>query len=167
MRRQRAPMMFYEVGTSGERVVIDHSVLSHFRRHQQTRFWHREAGGLLFARIAGKEIRIVFATGPRPTDIRTPFSYQSDRRAEQREIDAYFCQDLHYVGDWHTHPQKRPSPSSRDLKTFSSRVRLSRHRMNGLLFVIVGRVERPRGLLLLIHDGTRHHELTSRSDNSS
>ncbi len=160
-------MKVYEVGTSGERVVIDLSVLSHFQGHQQTRFWHREAGGLLFARIAGKEITIVLATGPRATDIRTPFSYQADRQAEQREIDACFSKDVHYVGDWHTHPQKRPSPSSRDLKTFTSRVCLSRHRMNGLIFAIVGRVKRPGGLLLLIHDGTRHHELTPRSNNGS
>lgn len=157
-------MITYPIGTSDETVVLEAGVLTHLRRYRQMRFWQCEAGGLLFARIEGKRIRIIQATGPRPTDFRTPMSYRADRKAEQREIEAMFAKDLHYVGDWHTHPQQRPSPSRRDLNTFASRVRQSTHRMNGFLFGIVGRAELPAGLLLLLHDGRDWHELEPTQD---
>lgn len=157
-------MIIYPIGTSGEMAMFEAGVLAHLRRHRQKRFWQCEAGGLLFARIEGKLIRIVQATGPRPTDLRTPISYRADRKAEQREIDAMFANHLYYVGDWHTHPQQRPSPSGRDLKTFASRVLQSTHRMNGFLFGIVGRAELPAGLLLLLHDGCDWHELKPAHD---
>ena len=45
-------MISFNVGHSGQQLSFDHSVISHFDRHRQTRIWHREAGGLLFARLA-------------------------------------------------------------------------------------------------------------------
>jgi integrative and conjugative element protein (TIGR02256 family) len=160
-------MINYPVGTSGETVAFTNGVLTHLRRHRQMRFWHCEAGGLLFAQIGGQMIRISHATGPRPTDFRTPLSYRADRKAEQREIEAMFAKGLHYVGDWHTHPERRPSPSRRDLKTFASRVLKSTHQMNGFLFGIVGRAECPCGLLLLLHDGREWHDLKPAADRAT
>lgn len=153
-------MIDYPIGTSGETVVFEEKALTHLWRHRQKRFWQCEAGGLLFAQIQGQTIRISHATGPRPTDFRTPVSYRADRKAEQREIDAMFTKGLHYVGDWHTHPEERPSPSGRDLKTFASRVQRSTHQMNGFLFGIVGRADFPAGFLLLLHDGHDWHEMS-------
>jgi integrative and conjugative element protein (TIGR02256 family) len=157
-------VIVYPIGTSGETVEVSDRVLGHLRRHRQMRLWQCEAGGLLFARIDGQRIRIERATGPRRTDSRTPFSYHADRKAEQREIDAMFNNGLHYVGDWHTHPEQVPSPSGRDLKTFASRVLMSTHQFNGILFGIVGRAEPPVGLLLLLHDGREWHELKPLAD---
>ncbi|RWE08122.1 MAG: hypothetical protein EOS23_24970 [Mesorhizobium sp.] len=48
-----------------------------------------------------------------------------DRKAEQREIDQYFANGLEYVGDWHTHPGKVPTPSRDDIYSIDNVLRES------------------------------------------
>jgi hypothetical protein len=88
----------FDIGSSEQRLAFDDAVLSHFDRHRQTRMWHREAGGLLFARLALPTIEVCTITGPRRTDRRSRYSYRPDERAEQREIDEMFRRNLHFVG---------------------------------------------------------------------
>lgn len=152
-------MLLYPVGASGEAIHFESGVLSHFARHRQLRFWHYEAGGQLFARIDGHRIVVSEATGPRPNDKRGRHFFEPDRRSEQAEIDALFARGLHYIGDWHTHPERSPMPSRRDHATMSSRVCLSRHRLAGFVFVIIGQLPPPGGLTVVVHDGTSGHVL--------
>lgn len=152
-------MIIFPIGASGETIELTAPVVEHLLKHRQMRRWHCEAGGLLFARINGKKIRIEEATGPRPTDRRTPFSYWPDRSTEQAEIDDRFKHGLHYVGDWHSHPQRFPCPSGRDERTMQSRVKRSTHQLNGILFAIIGQAPLPQGLTLMLHDGENWHEL--------
>jgi len=147
--------MKYAIGSSGEVVSLSDQVVAHLLQHRQTRFWHREAGGLLFARISNKRIDIEAITGPRPTDRRTPLSYSPDRVEEQAEINVYHRLGLHYVGDWHSHFENVPTPSPRDNKTMASRVHKSQHQLGGILFGIIGRAPLPEGLTLVVHDGKR------------
>ena len=139
-------MLLYPVGASGDVIQFEPGVLDNFNRHRQLHFWHREAGGQLFARIEGPRIIVYLATGPKSEDKRGRTFFEPDRRSEQAEIDAMFARDLHYIGDWHTHPEPLPMPSRRDHATMSSRVRLSRHRLAGFVFVIVGQIPPPGGL---------------------
>jgi hypothetical protein len=74
----------FNIGHSGQQLSFDVAVISHLDRHRQTRIWHREAGGLLFARIALPTIDICAITGPRRGDRRSRYSYRPDERAEQR-----------------------------------------------------------------------------------
>jgi integrative and conjugative element protein (TIGR02256 family) len=152
--------MRYQIGTSGQTLVFTPSVLEHFHRHRQTRWWHKEAGGLLFAKLFSSPIEIVVATGPRPTDQRSRWRYFPDRNAEQREIDFYHPQGLHFVGFWHTHPQSLPRPSKIDDESISEAVRLSTHQLNGFLQVIVGLDQFPQGLFVGIGDGSNVHPLS-------
>ena len=157
--QERSLMLLYPIGTSGEVIHFEPAVLALFARHSQLRFWHREAGGQLFARIGGQRIVVSDATAPRPNDRRGRFFFAPDRAREQAEIETMFARDLHYIGDWHTHPERRPTPSSRDHTTMSSRVRLSRHRLAGFVFVIVGQLPPPCGLTVIVHDGASGHVL--------
>lgn len=153
-------MISAAIGQSGETLLLSDVVLEHFNAYRQTCFWHREAGGLLFARIDGKSITIEEATGPRPTDRRARYSYQGDRRAEQQEIDRRHPLGLHYVGDWHTHPEPRPRPSWADDRAMISRISASRHQLQSFLFAIVGTAAFPEGLALAVHDGRTRLDLT-------
>lgn len=153
-------MISAAIGQSGETLLILDAVLDHFSTHRQTRCWHREAGGLLFARIAGDVITIEEATGPRPTDRRSRSAYHGDRRAEQEEIDVRHALGLHYVGDWHTHPEAKPRPSSADELAMVSRVSASMHQLQSFLFAIVGTDSFPQGLALVVHDGKKRLDLT-------
>jgi integrative and conjugative element protein (TIGR02256 family) len=151
----------FDIGHSGQRLSFDDIVLGHFDRHRQTRFWHREAGGLLFARLALPDIEVCAITGPRRTDRRTRFSYWPDEAAEQREIDGMFDRGLYFVGCWHTHPEDTASPSHVDTRNISDCVRRSKHALNGFVMVIVGRRPLPESLFVSVCDSSAVHRLSA------
>jgi integrative and conjugative element protein (TIGR02256 family) len=126
-------------------------VLEILERHQQLRPGDTEAGGQLFGRLAGNKVTIELATGPRPIDVRTRYSYQPDRRAEQREIDDSHRESLLFLGDWHTHPEPLPSPSRQDLRSICEAFKKSTHHLNGFLLVIAGTQRLPLGLYIAVH----------------
>lgn len=143
-------MLLIEAPT-GERISISPEVLEHFHRHRQLARSDREAGGQLFARIADNRWHIERATGPRRSDWRSRFGFRPDRRAERSEIHALFQSGLHYVGDWHTHPEARPHPSPTDIQNIAEEVRLSQHELAGFLMMIVGTEAWPGGLWASFH----------------
>lgn len=162
-REDSRGVISFDIGLSGQRLSFDDAVLSHFERHRQTRFWHREAGGLLFARLALPMVEVCAITGPRRTDSRSRYSYWPDERGEQREIEQMFSRDLHFVGCWHTHPEDIPSPSLIDTRNISDCVRRSQHALNGFVMVIVGRAPSPTGLFVSVCDASRVHPLRGAS----
>jgi integrative and conjugative element protein (TIGR02256 family) len=144
----------FNIGHSGQSLAFDDDVLAHFDRHRQTRFWQREAGGLLFARIDLPIISVCSITGPRRRDRRSRYSYRPDECAEQREIDEMFQRDLHFVGCWHTHPEDVASPSHVDIRNTAECVKRSHHALNGFVMVIVGRNALPESLFVSVCDET-------------
>lgn len=152
-------MIEYPIGKSGWKLILSDAVLQHFTKHRQTRWYHREAGGQLFARFLDGNLEVVEATGPRMTDHRGRYHYIPDRTAEQAEIDERFSRGLNFVGDWHTHPEDRPSPSSRDETSIAETMVKSSHALNGLLLIIVGRRSALGSLHVAISDGIAQYEL--------
>jgi len=145
-------MIEYPLGLSGQVIVLTDGVLTHMAVNRQIRRSHAEAGGQLFARFSDIKIVVEEATGPRATDLRTRTSYVPDRAAEQQEIVERHARGLHYVGDWHTHPDSIPKPSPRDLASMAECVIKSTHALNGFLLVIVGQADGPAGLHVSVHD---------------
>lgn len=104
-------------------------------------------------------MKVVEATGPRPTDRRSLYNYEPDRNAEKVEINDRFAQGLHFVGDWHTHRQRRPIPSSTDERNIAELVRFSSHDLAGFILVIVGQAWFPEGLHVSFHSPGGGEEL--------
>jgi integrative and conjugative element protein (TIGR02256 family) len=150
----------YAVGSSGQVLVLTDSVLAHFHAHRQVRWYSREAGGQLFARIDGSRIVVVEATGPRSSDRRGLYRYVPSRRAEQMEIVSRYECGLDFVGDWHTHRERRPRPSRTDMQNINECVRRSRHDLGGFLLVVVGQDDPPSGLHVSLNDGASHVPLS-------
>ena len=151
------------IGSSGQSLMIADDVLSHFDRHRQTRCYHREAGGQLFASFDNPRIVIRAATGPRRTDKRTRYSYVPDRVAEQKEIEEHQRKGMFYVGDWHTHPEQEPQPSPLDIRSICDCFARSRHELNGFVLIIVGISRGENGLYISIHDGKTSLRLAQES----
>jgi integrative and conjugative element protein (TIGR02256 family) len=147
-------MIQYALGSSGQHLVFSAGVVAHLERHRQLRFWQREAGGLLFARLLPGRISIEHATGPRGADRRTRWSYHPDRAAEQREIDAMHPEGLHFVGTWHTHPEPVPTPSRIDIESLLESFKLSTHGLNAFVLAIIGQCAAPAGLTVTVGDAT-------------
>jgi len=69
---------------------------------------------------------------------------------------------MHYVGDWHTHPQAVPEPSIGDVESIGDCFRRSTKAIGGFLLVVVGREPFPLGLFVGLHDGTLLHRLEAK-----
>ncbi|MFC7699505.1 Mov34/MPN/PAD-1 family protein [Bradyrhizobium sp. GCM10028915] len=149
-------------------VRVGPPALATFDAHRQRHFYQREAGGQLFAHVRDDDWEIIAATGPRSRDRRGRFSFQPHRPSEQEEIFRHHEQGLDYVGDWHTHPEDVPTPSSDDLSSIDRMVRQSNHHLPGFLLLIVGRKPFPGGLWASFHSvgGSRSdaNELTLLTD---
>jgi integrative and conjugative element protein (TIGR02256 family) len=152
-------MTTYKIGHSGQTLTFSNSVMAQFKRHQQRRLSDDEAGGQLFARLSEKEIAVVDATGPRPTDKRSRYAHVPDRSAERREISERHVAGLQFVGDWHTHPARYGHPSPQDLASMAEMVQRSKHSLNGFVLVIVGQARLPWSMHVCVHDGVRAYEL--------
>lgn len=146
-----ADMIVFRMDGVGPSVEMADTVLDHLSRHRQTTCWKREAGGQLFAGFDGERWVVEKATGPRRSDLRSRFGFRPDRRAEQREIDQAFALGLHFIGDWHTHPEPVPKPSVDDLESVAEMVRESSHELPGFVMVIVGQQAPPNGLWVSLH----------------
>lgn len=146
-------MLSFKIKGSDQEITLSDEVLANFSRYRQLWFWQKEAGGQLFAQISGNKISIVKATGPRKPDWRTRFLYFAHRPSEQSEIHEFFKDGLHFIGDWHTHPERIPTPSQLDIQTYYETFRMSKHALAGMLFIIVGQEPVPAGLYVAICNG--------------
>ena len=154
-------MIVYRLGKSGQRLIFTRSVLDHFRKHRQDGPRKREAGGQIFARFRLPDILLQEVTGPRARDRRTRVSYWPDKVSEQREINSRHRRGLHFIGDWHTHPQDIPSPSRVDISSIQDAFLKSSHTLNGFILVIVGRCPIPTGLCVSLCNETSIIPLSS------
>lgn len=153
-----APSAIYRLERPALVMHFADDVLVHFEKHKQNACWKREAGGQLFARIAPRHWEITRATGPRRDDYRRRFSFFPRREDEQAEINALFQIGLHYVGDWHTHPEGAPTPSPMDASSMEDLVRRSKHELPGFLLIIVGTDDTPAGLWVSLHSRSGAHQ---------
>jgi len=136
-----------------ERITVSAGAMESMLAHRQLRASDNEAGGQLFARLSAGRIDIKVATGPRPADRSSRLYFAPSRVHERREIHELHRRSLHYIGDWHTHPQKIPSPSDLDLQNINEIFTQSHHAYAGILIVIVGQLEPPAGIFVGIANG--------------
>ncbi|PJJ18876.1 integrative and conjugative element protein (TIGR02256 family) [Janthinobacterium sp. 67] len=130
-------------GTTDRRTLVhlERCVLEVFARHVQLIGSSRESGGILLGRVRGSNLEIIEATVPSRFDERFPFLFiRKARQHRQIADERWRCSGgtVRYLGEWHTHPEELPQPSSVDLVEWRT---LSAKRNDGrpLLAVIVGR----------------------------
>lgn len=130
-------------GAADHRVLINFAepVIDAFERHVQARETDAEAGGLLLGTVHGSNIAVCEATEPTNWDKRLrsfferlPFGHAAIARARWGASGGL----VRYIGEWHTHPQDYPVPSSLDRIEWT---KLAHRRADGrsMLAVIVGR----------------------------
>lgn len=157
---RKVDMLVYPVPDSAQRIIFPPEVLTHFQKHRQLGGHSVEAGGQLFARFEGEQIHVVEATGPCRTDRRSRFSFLPSRKREQTDIASRYRKGLHFIGDWHTHPEDVPRPSSTDIESINDCFRKSKHELSAFVLVIVGRHAPPDGLHVSLHNGDSNWRLS-------
>ncbi len=151
-----------ELGQSGQRLVLLPAVVAHLCSYRQRNPHSFEAGGQLFGRVQEQTIFIEEATGPRTADRRSRYGYRPDRRKEQLEIDEKFTLGLSFFGDWHSHPEAMPTPSTTDILSMQDCFRRSRHRLHGFILLIIGTSDLPQAMHGSLHNGHDSLELQFR-----
>ncbi len=102
----------------------------------------KEAGGILVGRILveGNNIIIDDISEPMPTDKRKRNSFSRGPDGHQEYMNESFQREkgcCFYLGEWHTHPEKVPNPSSIDRKDWERLLKVG-FESGCLFFIIVG-----------------------------
>jgi integrative and conjugative element protein (TIGR02256 family) len=102
-----------------------------------------EGGGMLLGRVlidSGHSI-VDVATEPLPNDRRGRFFFLRKRSGAQKLVDEHWLRSggtCNYLGEWHTHPERFPQPSCKDIRNWLKIVKKARYSDPSLFFVIVG-----------------------------
>lgn len=148
----------------GTSIRFSSGVVEHFATHRQQGRVKTEIGGQLFAQFERGEVRVVRVTGPNAADKRGWTWFRPNLRKQNVEIQQLFQEGLHFVGDWHTHPEREPTPSSWDTESMKDCFKKSRHQLKAFLMVIVGRADFPSGLRVSLHQSDVAERLVHEPD---
>lgn len=125
-------------GRGPGQVLVEPEVMTVLGRFRQMHHDAPEAGGILLGYRRGHHLHAIEATEPAPTDGGSRFHFHRSASAHQHIATNRWRHSggtLTYLGEWHTHPELVPHPSSLDLASW--RELCERHRAP-LLFLIAG-----------------------------
>lgn len=142
----KIPNLEFNLPGNNQKIILDRSTIKTIYKYRQLTKNSCEAGGQLFAHINSNEILLKVATTPDKSDKRTKYSFRPDRKKQLNEINYYFRNGLHFVGDWHTHPIPVPSPSEIDLHSMIDCFDKSLHELNYFILIIVGTSDDPKDI---------------------
>ncbi|WP_181884415.1 Mov34/MPN/PAD-1 family protein [Neobacillus piezotolerans] len=111
-------------------------------KYKQVRWTDTEAGGILIGRILEEDNNIIIddVSEPMSTDKRSRIRFSRKPDGHQEYMNEAYEREkgcCFYLGEWHTHPQRMPVPSSIDRKDWKRLLKLG-FESGCLLFVIVG-----------------------------
>lgn len=114
-----------------------------------------ESGGLLFGYFNLPRVILDVATKPVSTEKRGPNSFEIDSSNASKEIKKQFKANRHFLGEWHSHPQVQPMPSTKDLRTIKDLFVKSNHELNAVVMIIVGLSQTKPVLWVCLHNGEK------------
>lgn len=127
----------------GAKLKLDQGVVERLASYRQTGPKDREAGGILLGRhlLASPHRVVDDVTEPMAGDRRTRCQFKRGQAGHQKRADAAWEASggtCVYLGEWHTHPEPIPNPSSTDLDDWRRRLREDLFAGDTLHFIIVG-----------------------------
>jgi integrative and conjugative element protein (TIGR02256 family) len=103
-------------------VEICETVVATIDRHSRPSAQYREAGGILVGSYRGIHLKVTNCTTPLPSDRRSRILFDRlDAGHQHFALERWKASRrvLTFVGEWHTHPEARPTPSSIDRRTWT------------------------------------------------
>lgn len=125
-------------------IFISTEVIALFKKHIQNKKDLPESGGIITGEILDKVIKIITCSEPSGDDIQSRYNFIRSHKTAQNFIDYRF--ELSngteiYLGEWHTHPEDKPTPSNTDLKSFYKTLKKNRLNSDVHFMIIVGIIE--------------------------
>lgn len=135
------PLIFSLV--NGGRLKIPKSILEQFSLFVQREAHIPESGGILLGRfIKGtNDIVLDAMTEPKEFDTQEPYFFRREKEPHQTIINTYWKETKgtgHYLGEWHTHPENYPQPSSTDFKNWIVLLQTASYYGTALIYIIIG-----------------------------
>jgi integrative and conjugative element protein (TIGR02256 family) len=125
-------------------IVVGPAALQALRGYRQ-RPRAAERGGVLAGYHSDRHWVITHVSPPSARSLGGLFWLRRDRRDAQRFINRVFAETngaVNYLGEWHTHPETKPTPSACDRRMLSDLLASSRLEIDFLLGAIVGETGR-------------------------
>ncbi len=145
-------MKTFELGSLN--INISQGVLEILNRYKQLKPQHHEAGGILLGQIKGNHVYILHVSIPTKFDRSSRTSFVRSKEIAQVIIDYEFVNSGNrtiYLGEWHTHPEKFPSPSGTDKNMILDQFKLNKLNEPFILLLILG----TNGFYLAKYDGSK------------
>lgn len=128
--------------TAEQQLIITEYALKKMQAFAQRYPWSKEAGGVLLGRhlLDSHDVVVDEVSTPQNTDRRSRFSFFRSYKHEEVARERW-QQELNtsaYLGLWHTHPERDPSPSGVDQLDWQRAVCSDTYEGDRLFFPIVG-----------------------------
>ncbi|WP_267900442.1 Mov34/MPN/PAD-1 family protein [Dyella dinghuensis] len=123
---------------TGGLILLEGEVLGAIARHRQRSKIAPEQGGVLLGYRRDPHLHVVSASFPARGDHATRISFKREdpsHAAKALRMWKNTDRKIDYLGEWHTHPEMHPNPSSIDKHAWAA-IRAVTHEV--MLFVIAG-----------------------------
>lgn len=145
------------------KIIIADNVQAIFKSHIQYKEKFNESGGILLGQVKDNVIYILKASTPNEFDKSARFSFVRSKSAAQIIVNYEFENSegkTIYLGEWHTHPEKKPKPSNQDIKMIEAQFRLGILNEDFILLMIQG-----IGMLYIcVYIGGNRHTVLLKND---
>ncbi|WP_419783654.1 Mov34/MPN/PAD-1 family protein [Maridesulfovibrio sp.] len=116
----------------GLKIVVSSDVWDVWSQHIQYNTKDSEACGIIVGGYYPKSKKVILelCTPPKKKDKRKRFGFVLQDRSHQKILNRIHKESdgkSFYLGTWHTHPEKQPSPSQMDLTDWGKCVSRNRH----------------------------------------
>jgi len=121
----------------GHLVVIMPNVVEKLLSYRQISPVSLEAAGVLIGERREGHVVILAISEPGPGDVRTRFTVVRKGPHHQALINELHCKSggaMNYLGEWHTHPERFPSPSNTDKSSWQKDITS----LEPMVLIIVG-----------------------------
>lgn len=127
----------------GGKFKIDGLPLQKISEYLQINPRMNEAGGVLLGRyiIDSNDIVVDDITTPMPNDVRKRCFYLKQKKYHQAVVTEKWIKSngtCNYLGEWHTHPEAVPNPSSIDTGEWKRLLKSTKFDGEFLYFIIAG-----------------------------
>lgn len=139
-------------------LCLSTDVLNIMQGFKQLKRRSKESGGILLGQVVGNKFFITRITMPNKFDQQSRFSFHRDKDVAQILADYEYINSQGktiYLGEWHTHPELFPTPSSRDIKMIKEQFDLGKNLRRVIFMVIQGQ----KGLFAGIFDGQTFYSM--------
>ena len=135
--------MEYIFSDQQRKIAIEAQIIIQGCFYRQLSWLSKEAGGILIGRevISTNNLIIDQMTEPMPRDKRNRFRFLRRDNGHIEYFEQLYCENENiygYVGEWHTHPEFNPTPSSVDISSVINIYHLPNNNLPFIILCIIG-----------------------------